>query len=341
MTALTIIFDLTLSDVASRCQRTPTILRESLQRYFKEIGLSVAYFNTLSSSNRVIALAAEPAVPQKEKLLAICDSAESHLELSAQKITKQAVKVGKDSIHAAANAVPSAKSMAFEYAQQLQRGLCFIKRMRRDLSPSDKSLFKSKTVIVNFSPDASEDTTELMTLFFTYQTFHEQIDVLDFSGNPNPSLQQGCDITGGKYFAFKPFATSLIGLLARNCFTTSVISNMFQKANEKEVDYRFPCRCHNTLVNLGYLCAACLTVHCRPTTKCAACGVKFMPEVDVEDLLKNLPALTNGSSRHIRRKKRDINVEAAGRLPVYPVKKDKKEKTKDGATPAASATSEA
>lgn len=72
----------------------------------------------------------------------------------------------------------------------------------------------SKTILINFSPDLSEQTTELMTLFFTYQTYHEKIDILDLSGKINPTLQQGCDITGGRYFSSTKYPKSLLGCIA-------------------------------------------------------------------------------------------------------------------------------
>ena len=79
---------------------------------------------------------------------------------------------------------------------------------------SKNDAMESKTVIINFSPDLSEQTTELMTLFFTYQTFHEKIDILDISGEVNPTLQQGCDITGGRYVPLEAFPNSLLGCIA-------------------------------------------------------------------------------------------------------------------------------
>lgn len=71
----------------------------------------------------------------------------------------------------------------------------------------------SKTILINFSPDLNEQTTELMTMFFTYQTFHEKVDILDLSGKINPTLQQGCDITGGRYFSMDKYPKSLLGCI--------------------------------------------------------------------------------------------------------------------------------
>lgn len=124
MSTLNLIFDLTVTDIIPRLRKSPGHLKEDMQRYFKEIGLSSCYFNSLSSFNRCITLAAEPAVPQKDKCLGISDTAEAHLELSAQEITKQAAIVAKQSVRSASSGISGGKTMGFEYAQQLQRGLC-------------------------------------------------------------------------------------------------------------------------------------------------------------------------------------------------------------------------
>lgn len=125
MSVLTLIFDLTITDIVPHLHYSSNEhLKDGLQRYFKEIGLSTCYFNALSSFNRCIALGAEPAVSQKEKCLGISDSAETHLELSTQQITKQAAIVAKESVRKANSGENGEKTMGFEYAQQLQRGLC-------------------------------------------------------------------------------------------------------------------------------------------------------------------------------------------------------------------------
>uniref|UniRef100_A0AC34FQB8 General transcription factor IIH subunit 3 n=1 Tax=Panagrolaimus sp. ES5 TaxID=591445 RepID=A0AC34FQB8_9BILA len=326
MTTLNLIFDLTVTDIVPHLRKPPGQLKEDLQRYFKEIGLSTCYFNSLSSFNRCITLAAEPAVPQKYKCLGISDTAETHLELSAQEITKQAAIVAKQSTRNASSGISGGKTMGFEYAQQLQRGLCFIKRMRRE---SKNESMESKTVIINFSPDLSEQTTELMTLFFTYQTFHEKIDILDISGDVNPTLQQGCDITGGRYVSLKSFPASLLGCIARNFYISSASLNLFPTVIEREVDYRFPCRCHNTLVDLGYICASCLSVHCRPATKCVACGANFMPHVSIDELIERqaTPPPPPSKKRHgmSLRTRRDLNIQSEQRAAIFPTKKAKRE----------------
>jgi transcription factor TFB4 len=336
MSTLNLIFDLTVTDIVPRLRKPSESLKEDLQRYFKEIGLSTCYFNSLSSFNRCITLAAEPGVSQKDKCLGISDTAEAHLEISAQAITKQAAIVAKQSARNANSGIIGGKTMGYEYAQQLQRGLCFIKRMRRE---NKNESMESKTVIINFSSDLSEQTTELMTLFFTYQTFHEKIDILDISGEINPTLQQGCDITGGRYVSLDKFPKSLLGCIARNFFISSNSINFFPTVVEREVDYRFPCRCHNTLVDLGYICASCLSVHCRPATKCVACGANFMPNISIDELIERQPTpppprkkrQAHGMSLRTRR---DLNIESEKRVPIFPTKKAKKEEKAEGQTEA-------
>lgn len=124
MTAVTLIFDLTSVDVAARLGSDPARFQEGLKRYLKEIGLVTCFFNALSNFNRVISLGAEPAVNQKLKLLGVSDSPESYLELGSQLVTKKAAIISKESIQLAANPAVCRKTMGFEYAQHLQRGLC-------------------------------------------------------------------------------------------------------------------------------------------------------------------------------------------------------------------------
>uniref|UniRef100_A0AC34QQJ2 General transcription factor IIH subunit 3 n=1 Tax=Panagrolaimus sp. JU765 TaxID=591449 RepID=A0AC34QQJ2_9BILA len=321
MTTVTLIFDLTAVDVAARFGSNPEQFRQDLKRYFKEIGLVTCYFNALSSFNRVISLGAEPAVEQKLKLLGISDSPETYLDLGTQHVTKMAAIIAKESLQLASMPSKSRKTMGFEYAQQLQRGLCFIKRMRLMKTMEKMS---SKTIVINFSKDLSEQTTELMTLFFTYQTFHEKIDVLDLSGKINPTLQQGCDITGGRYFPLDKYPRSLLGCIARNFSISDVNLSLFPSISESEIDYRFPCRCHNKLVDLGYICASCLSVHCRPAVKCCGCGANFVPKIDsIDELILRQPSDVLTGQKLLIKRRNDGDEEVRQRLAVLPAKKQK------------------
>jgi len=324
MTAVTLIFDLTSVDVAARLGSDPARFQDSLKRYLKEIGLVTCFFNVLSNFNRVISLGAEPAVNQKLKLLGISDSPESYLELGSQLVTKKAAVISKESIQLAATPSMCKKTMGFEYAQHLQRGLCFIKRMRLVKKTEELA---SKTILINFSPDLNEQTTELMTMFFTYQTFHEKVDILDLSGKINPTLQQGCDITGGRYFSMDKYPKSLLGCIVRNFSISDRGLHLFPAISELEVDYRFPCRCHNRLVDLGYICASCLSVHCRPAVKCVGCGASFMPQISVDELIMKQPPEILNARRTIPKRNESIKSEGIQRTVILPAKKPK---NKDG-----------
>lgn len=71
-------------------------------------------------------------------------------------------------------------------------------------------------------------------------------------------LQQGCDITGGKYLHIPGIAGLLEYLLwiflpSPECRTKLVLPP------PAKVDYRAACFCHHKLVDIGWVCSVCLS----------------------------------------------------------------------------------
>ena len=87
-------------------------------------------------------------------------------------------------------------------------------------------------------------------------------------------LQQGCDITGGRYFRLDKidkFLQVLIWLFLPDTAQRSQLG-LPTPAN---VDYRAACFCHRELVDVGFVCSVCLSIFCRFTPICSTCGTVF------------------------------------------------------------------
>lgn len=115
----------------------------------------------------------------------------------------------------------------------------------------------SRILVVTGSDECASQYMTFMNIFFTAQKIGVVIDVCNL-GKPMALMQQGCDLTKGQYLHL----TQLDGLLQYFLWVFLPEPPMRQKLilpPRAPVDYRAACFCHNELIDIGYVCSACLS----------------------------------------------------------------------------------
>ncbi|KAG0410694.1 hypothetical protein HPB47_012178 [Ixodes persulcatus] len=83
-------------------------------------------------------------------------------------------------------------------------------------------------------------------------------------------LQQGCDITGGKYMKV-PNHAGLLQYLLWVFLPDKTSRNYMVFPPPVHVDYRAACFCHRNLIEIGYVCSVCLSIFCAFSPICSTC----------------------------------------------------------------------
>ena len=132
---------------------------------------------------------------------------------------------------------------------------------------------KARILVLTASGAASVHYMNYMNAFFTAQRLGVTIDscVLE---RDSGLLQQGSDITGGRYFRLdkiEKFLQVLMWLFLPNIDQRSQLG----LPTPSNVDYRAACFCHRQLVDVGFVCSVCLSIFCKFTPICSTCHTVF------------------------------------------------------------------
>merc|ERR1712037_553520 len=112
-----------------------------------------------------------------------------------------------------------------------------------------------------------------MNGFFTAQRLGVPIDCCVLERDSG-LLQQGSDITGGRYFRLDKIEKFLQYLTWLFLPDTALRSEL-GLPTPANVDYRAACFCHRQLVDIGFVCSVCLSIFCRFNPVCTTCHSVF------------------------------------------------------------------
>lgn len=132
---------------------------------------------------------------------------------------------------------------------------------------------KARILVLTAFGASSSHYMNYMNAFFTAQRLGVPIDTCVLERDSG-LLQQGSDITGGRYFRLdkiEKFLQVLIWLFLPDTSTRGQLG-LPTSAN---VDYRAACFCHRQLVDIGYVCSVCLSIFCKLTPICSTCQTVF------------------------------------------------------------------
>ncbi|KAI1721197.1 transcription factor tfb4 domain-containing protein [Ditylenchus destructor] len=277
MSFLSVIVDCNVANWGQYLDKFPN----DAEKKFQNILSSVAAFcnaHMLSSLNNRLILLAGGMKDKNKKLFS------NELDFSPTTNAIQAVEASlRDAILKSTNTEdPSTTSSCYGAAVALS--ICAYERYNKEFfNPI------GRIVIINLAADLSNEQNTLMNLFFSANQHSMEVDVA-FLTNPVPILQQACDITSGTHMIVDT-PHRLIQYLMQNCLGGSrECRDAFSMWKEEDIDYRTTCHCHNKLVNIGWVCSVCLSVHCQFQPFCATCNVVF-----------SLPA----GQKRVRKRKKD------------------------------------
>jgi transcription initiation factor TFIIH subunit 3 len=85
---------------------------------------------------------------------------------------------------------------------------------------------------------------------------------------------QAAHMTGGLYLRCRTPNAMLQYLLT--CFACSRATRaLLQQPRSKGLTFRATCFCHRRVIEVGFVCSACLSVFCSPQRECMTCGTEF------------------------------------------------------------------
>ncbi|XP_060067848.1 general transcription factor IIH subunit 3-like [Ylistrum balloti] len=156
-------------------------------------------------------------------------------------------------------------------AGALAMALCYIHRSEKEVTPGEQ--LSSRILIIKGSEDNPEQYMNLMNAVFTAQKQNIVVDacVLD---NDSGLLQQACDITGGIYLKI-PQVAGLLQYLLWVFLPDPTERHKVNLPPKAQVDYRAACFCHRNLIDIGYVCSVCLSIHCSFSPICSTCHTTF------------------------------------------------------------------
>ncbi|KAG9123742.1 RNA polymerase II transcription factor B subunit 4 [Ceratobasidium sp. 392] len=165
----------------------------------------------------------------------------------------------------------------------LTQALCQINRMAPPQQlPGDKPTgdkkptVDSRILILSASPDASTPYIPFMNSIFSAQKLRVPIDVCKVFGPDTIFLQQAAYLTGGCYLNLDA-SISLLQSLTMCFLPAASLRKTIELPNQGKVDFRASCFCHKDVVDMGYVCSACLSIFCKPV-------VDKVPDCDVQEV---------------------------------------------------------
>jgi len=168
----------------------------------------------------------------------------------------------------------------YVYSSAISLCLCAFRHFKN--GSDNKDVSPGQIIIVNLTRDLSEEQSQLMSLWFSARQLGAVVNVISlaFHGQQAVPVLQQCDITGGVHLLLENPA--LLGHILTKYFLISSSPGLpdgfetFPLRKPLEIDYRASCHCgHGTLLDLGWVCSACLAVHCSQPRECVGCGTHF------------------------------------------------------------------
>ncbi|KAF2401489.1 transcription factor Tfb4 [Trichodelitschia bisporula] len=145
-----------------------------------------------------------------------------------------------------------------------------------------KALLTSRILVLSASSDLSAQYSNIMSSMFTAQRLGVAIDVLTLAGKM-VFLQQAADATNGVHMALpesepggkgpSPRSAALLQFLMMAYLPDATARKALVSPGAGEVDFRTECFCHQRVVDMGFVCAICLSIFCEPPSGniCLSC----------------------------------------------------------------------
>ncbi|XP_077509740.1 transcription factor B4 [Amblyomma americanum] len=165
----------------------------------------------------------------------------------------------------------------------LSLALCYISRVEKETAGQKK--IASRILVLSASGESASQYLNFMNVFFTAQKKNIIIDACVLEKDSG-LLQQGCDITGGKYMKV-PNHTGLLQYLLWLFLPDKASRDYLVFPPPVHVDYRAACFCHRNLIEIGYVCSVCLSIFCAFSPICSTCQTAFKFTGPLPPLLKS------------------------------------------------------
>lgn len=160
--------------------------------------------------------------------------------------------------------------------------VCYINRIEKETTGQKK--IASRILVLSASGESASQYLNYMNVFFTCQKKNIIIDACVLEKDSG-LLQQGCDITGGKYMKI-PNHTGLLQYLLWLFLPDKASRDYMVFPPPVHVDYRAACFCHRNLIEIGYVCSVCLSIFCAFSPICSTCQTAFKFTGPLPSLLK-------------------------------------------------------
>ncbi|XP_055918026.1 general transcription factor IIH subunit 3 [Eupeodes corollae] len=149
--------------------------------------------------------------------------------------------------------------------------LCHINNVLRH--KDDNININSRILVITGSNECASQYLTYMNVFFTARKLKIALDVCAIDKTLK-LFQQGCDITGGHYLRLPQIEGMLQYLLWVFLPDPQSRKKLVLPPAEK-VDYRAACFCHREVIDIGYVCSACLSIFCKFSPICTTCHTVF------------------------------------------------------------------
>ncbi|KAL0206856.1 hypothetical protein P9112_012567 [Eukaryota sp. TZLM1-RC] len=162
----------------------------------------------------------------------------------------------------------------------LSKALCFI-NSHHSLQSGRSQTFGHVIVISAASTQFSLSTSlqiSLLNSAFSAKRDQIPIDIFALGDELSPLLEQVCDVACGSCHSVSTnsktntqIASELLQLLCFNSFVSLENRENLIVSSKPEADLRAFCYCHSKIVDIGYVCSACLAVSCQRKPRCPCC----------------------------------------------------------------------
>nr|XP_027195073.1 general transcription factor IIH subunit 3-like [Dermatophagoides pteronyssinus] len=167
----------------------------------------------------------------------------------------------------------------------LAQALCMIHSYKNEIKNSRILVF---SLGADHSDTYSSQYMKLINCFFAAQKINVLIDACSINMNRETEetvpvsasledqfaasvLQQGCDLTGGRYIRIHKVASILEHLFW--CLTPSAAERQqYVLPPKHEIAPPAACFCHRKVLDIGYVCSVCLSIFCQFLPYCTTCN---------------------------------------------------------------------
>nr|XP_060628966.1 general transcription factor IIH subunit 3-like [Anolis sagrei ordinatus] len=157
-------------------------------------------------------------------------------------------------------------------ARSLAKALCYIHRVTKTESASQE--IKSRILVIKAAEDSALQYMNFINILIDSCVLESDSGI----------LQQACDITGGIYLKV-PHKPSLLQYLLWVFLPDHDQQSQLILPPRVHVDYRAACFCHRNLIEVGYICAVCLSIFCNFSPICTTCKTAF--KISLPAIIKN------------------------------------------------------